>query len=216
MKYKIKEIKPKIFLISCDNQYDLAMLFLRYQEYYESSNPKFRGKKFLIFDYMEWYSKNISKHKSFTYANDWAGFNIPSFVLKRFFATHLVSCPKDFLNNYDKYMCNIYDKCSSKYGDKYYLIGANDNKTIKHELSHAYFYLNEEYKNESEELVDFYLIESFIIKFIKHLKKMGYTKQVFIDEIVAYMSTGVPDYFNLNVETEDRKPFIKLFNKYNK
>lgn len=53
MKFTISEVKPKIFLFESDNSYDLAMTFLRYQETYESPNPKFRNKSFTIIDFME-------------------------------------------------------------------------------------------------------------------------------------------------------------------
>ena len=66
MKYTLKEIKGGIFLVEFDNQYDLAMTFLRYQEFYES--PKFKGKRFTIIDFMEWYSKEYDG--AFTYTKD--------------------------------------------------------------------------------------------------------------------------------------------------
>ena len=34
--YTVKEIKPRIFLLSFKDHYDLCMHFVRYQEFYES------------------------------------------------------------------------------------------------------------------------------------------------------------------------------------
>ena len=78
--FKIKEIKPNIFLFEFKHNYDMCMHFLRYQEYYESSSPKYRGKAFEIFDFMRWYSLKYGKG-AFTYVDDWDGFNIPSHII---------------------------------------------------------------------------------------------------------------------------------------
>ena len=43
--FKITEVKPRIFLFEFKNHYDMCMYFMRYQEYYESASPKFRGNK---------------------------------------------------------------------------------------------------------------------------------------------------------------------------
>jgi len=75
VEYTIKEVKPKIYAVILPDDYHRPMLFCRVQEYYESPNPKFRGKSFDIWDYIEWYSRN--HHDAFTYAFDWGGFNIP-------------------------------------------------------------------------------------------------------------------------------------------
>jgi hypothetical protein len=78
--YEIKEVKKNIFAVIVPDTYHLAMLFCRAQEYYESPSEIFRGSNFNIWDYIEWYSKN--NKDCFTYANDWAGFNIPFEILE--------------------------------------------------------------------------------------------------------------------------------------
>ena len=75
IKYKINEVKPKVFAVVIEDRYDRAMTFLRVQEFYESPNKKFRGKNFSIWDYMKWYSTEYGK--GFTYGTDWSGFNVP-------------------------------------------------------------------------------------------------------------------------------------------
>ena len=35
--FKIKEVRPYVFLFEFTDQYDMSMHFLRYQEFYESS-----------------------------------------------------------------------------------------------------------------------------------------------------------------------------------
>ena len=52
VKGKVKEIKPFIYCVEIDDDYDRAMLFCRYQEFYESPYKKFRGKTFTWMEYM--------------------------------------------------------------------------------------------------------------------------------------------------------------------
>ena len=204
MKYKLCEISKGIYFIEFENNYDLAMLFLRYQEYYES--PKFKNKNFSIIDYMEWYSK--SNKGSFTYATDWAGFNIPVHII----ALAYVAAPD--CNKYDVEMMQIYQKIKSiEVIEKSYLIGAVKGKssTIKHEVAHGLYFVDEKYKREMDFLIS--ELPKTIYKKIKtKLLKMGYCKDVIKDEIQAYL-TQKPPYFDC-ITNQMQKPFLEFFKKY--
>jgi hypothetical protein len=65
VKGKVKEIKPFIYCVEVDDDYDRAMLFCRYQEFYESPYKKFRGKPFTWMEYMRHY-KDTWKKRTFT------------------------------------------------------------------------------------------------------------------------------------------------------
>lgn len=213
--FTIEQVKPNIFLFSFKDYYDMAMHFLRYQEYYESASPKFRGKNFEIFDFMRWYSKKYGKD-SFTYAKDWGGFNIPNTVVLDVFPE------VTDLNKYDMAIWGGYQQCQEilqSKEDKFYIIGAvGKGTTLKHEVAHGFFYTVPEYKKDMTALVKALPID--IRKSInKTLAKMGYTPKVFIDETQAYMATGL--YVENNPKFEfklkkERTPFIELFNKYYK
>ena len=97
----LKQVLPKIFLLTFDNHYDLCMHFLRYQEFYES--PKYRQQPFNLLELIRWYS-NTYGDGDFTYTNDWAGFNIPSWVLNDFKEKTITD-----LNQYDRFMLAISD-----------------------------------------------------------------------------------------------------------
>lgn len=225
IKYKLKEVKPRIFLMTFKDHYDLCMTFLRYQEFYESPNPKFRGKHFTIVDFMEWYSKKQSQG-CFEYPKHWAGFNIPSYVIekihgigRKFFVD--MNQPKDY-NKYDEIMFNVFNKCYETLDHrveenphKFYLIGAMEGNTdtINHEVAHGFFYTTPAYKKEMLSLVK-NLKPSFRNKLYKSLEKIGYTKQVFADEAQAFLSTGWREFFP-TLKGED-KEFIDVFQKYNK
>lgn len=185
------------------------MHFLRYQEYYECPSPKFRGKIFTIFDYMEWYTKKYG-HGAFSYPRDWGGFNLPG------------SIPIDIMgkipdiNKYDKEISLVVTKCFQKYPDKrFYLIGAvGKGGAMNHEIAHGFFYTQPEYKKEMVRLVKA-LPKEFRQNMNKWLKNIGYTNSVFVDEIQAYLSTGMSKDFKLFAWKKYSKPFVKIFEKYN-
>lgn len=213
MKFKLTEIHPGIFLAEFNSQYDMAMTFLRYQEFYESANPKFKGNQFTIIDFMEWYSKG---HKGvFTYPKDWTGFNIPMDVVCQLQRnTTCLGSPPDW-NKYDVVMKGIAERIALKRGwlqhgtQKSYIIGAvkGSKGVIKHEIAHALYSIYPEYKKEMDKLYS--RLSSENKKYLMgDFKALGYAKSVWKDEAQAYLSTG--DYFT----SEERKPFANLLNKF--
>lgn len=186
MKYKITQPHPFIFHVAFDNQYDMAMTFLRSQEYYESPNKKFRGAAFTLVDYMEWYSKQNGN--VFTYAEDWAGFNIPDWVPKQ-----LGDTISD-RNKYDEVMSGIVAECRKKcaFEDIFYVIASlkSDKNTKSHEIAHGLYYVNELYRFDMDKLVR--KLPANLKKIMKaKLKEMGYDTSVYTDEMQAYLSTGL-------------------------
>ena len=69
VKGEVKQVFPKIFCVTVDDDYDRAMLFCRYQEFYESPYKQFRGKHFSWAQYMRYY-KDQWKKDTFTYPID--------------------------------------------------------------------------------------------------------------------------------------------------
>ena len=216
--FELQEIRPKIFLMSFENHYDLAMHFVRYQEFYESPSPEFRGKKFELLDFMRWYS---FKHGNgvFTYPVDWAGFNIPGSIIKEIWDLGISD-----RNIYDYEMLQVYRECLDKSGGDFYLIGTESKSkestiTLKHEIAHGFFYTTPEFKKESTKLVK--ELNPELRQYINgELKELGYTPKVYIDETQAYMATGLPmdddNTDNYRQLEAARKPFIKLFKQYYK
>lgn len=208
----IKEVKPKIFLLQFKNHYDMAMHFLRYQEFYESSSSRFYNKSFKILDFMRWYSNKYGKGV-FTYPADWAGFNIPGEIISQVWELGIPD-----INEYDYRMLEVLHACQQKTPGKVYLIGAcpDDEEQkkliVKHEVAHGLFYTQSEYKKEMTALVKD-LEPAFRDAMESHLKEVGYTPKVYIDECQAYLSTGMDGIFKLSLSGED-KPFIETFNKY--
>ena len=209
IKYDIIEIKPRVFAVVVPDRYHRAMLFMRVQEYYESPNPKFRGKKsFNIWEYIEWYSRK--NNDSFSYAAHWTGFNFPLGVALKCYDTL-----EDMYTPYDEIMTkivwDIYEM--NKDSAKAYIIGVADltSITFQHELCHAYYHINKKYKKEVDAITE--SIEPKIYKrMCKNLTDMGYTEQVFYDEVQAYTCMD-SDYFEFNRKISGGK-LNKLSNKY--
>src|SRR5271166_2778291 len=208
--FKIKEVKPKIFLFEFKNNYDMCMHFLRYQEFYESAYAKFRGKKFGIFDFMRWYAIKYGKGV-FSYPDDWDGFNIPGDIIKQVWDLHI-----DDKNIYDYEMLMAWNKCNrDSNGQKFYIIGVvKKNGALEHEIAHGMFYLHLDYQKEMTKLVK--ELDPAIRKdMYATLKKLGYTTKVFVDEAQAYMATGLSGSFlDQDKWSKERQKFEEVFKKY--
>jgi len=205
--YKIKEIRPNIFALIIPNQYDLSMLFWKVQEFYESSGKKFKGKKFNFWDYAKWYSEKYEG--CFSYTNDYVGYNLPVIIAKKCYELNNIETP------YDEIMSPIINSLYES-GKRRYLIGMKSLKggVFNHELAHALYYSNIDYKNEMDELYR-NLSKSIVVKLNKNLFKLGYCKEVLKDEIQAYLSTDINNVFKgiKNIK-EFGKKYKKVFNQF--
>lgn len=207
---KVSEIRPNIYRFEFDSTYNMAMHFLRYQEYYESPSSKFRNSQFTIFDFMEWYSKEYG-NGNFTYPGDWGGFNLPGFIIKDVHNRQILD-----YNKYDKNMFTAYRECFKKSKEKdFYVIACTEDETVmKHEIAHGFYFINYDYMMKAQELVN-KLEPSFRNAIFNELKEVGYASSVFIDEAHAYLATGMLEDSDVKLNGEDA-PFIELFNEYYK
>jgi hypothetical protein len=212
VKGKVKEVFPNIFCVLVDDNYDRAMLFCRYQEFYESPYKQFRGKPFTWMEYMRFY-KTSWKKKTFTYPNDWSGYNIPSNILEK----GVDAFYKE--TEYDIVMNDIYFYCGNSSQHKnngtsccWYLIGASskDIKTLDHEIAHGLYFTNKEYMKSVNKLIETIKAKHYD-SLRKKLVKMGYVddKKIIDDEIQAFMSTGL---YN-GLDTKELKKYESSFKK---
>jgi hypothetical protein len=190
----------------------MAMSFVRIQEFYESPNPRFRGKYFKLEDYMDWYVKE-SGSDSFMYPSEWAGFNVPGDAWWRFgeaFAGHADFRLKEVAL---KLPFSCHDAAKIK---AMYFIGICEKggrkSDIRHELAHALWYLRKwfgGYGAIARALVS-RLPVPLRMGLRKSLLSQGYCKAVLDDEINAYLSVGntVPGYGR--VPSAVAKPFQAL------
>lgn len=214
---KVREVKPFIYCVEVDDNYDRAMLFCRYQEFYESPYKKFRGKYFSWMEYMRFY-KTAWKKRVFSYPDDWAGYNIPSNVLDKAHDKFYKE------TEYDEVMNDIYFYCALNAQNKnnvtrhdWYLIGASskDKGTTNHEIAHGLYFTNKEY-NKSVTAIINKIKPTHYEKLRKKLVKMGYVndKKIIDDEIQAFMSTGLYNGLDTKELKIYQKEFVANFKKY--
>lgn len=175
---RVDEIAPGIYHMHFPTQHLLTSTFLRFQEHYES--PKFRGKVFTLEEYMDWYAKNHGKDGHFTYLQDWRGFNIPSSVLQLFYEGKF-----DPLTRKEQALLDLFRGIEGKF----YVIGTYgrskaSRKTLRHEIAHALYYIDDVFQEEAERIIAGLKLRPLFSYF---RKTGGYAESVFRDEAQAYI-----------------------------
>lgn len=202
VKFKLKEVLPRVFLVTIKDDYDLAMTFCRLQEFYESPFKNIRGKAFDMYEFQRMYAKKFGQG-TFTYPMDWVGFNVPGHVFDAFIGTTFL----DWGNEYDFVIEDIYTNIAEYPSRKFYVIGSKpeDTDTINHELCHALFYLDADYKNEALKSLR-KLDKKLLSSATNYLLNIGYSRNSIKDELQAYITTD--DYMifdNIKMNKKQRQ-----------
>lgn len=185
MSYTIKEIRKRVYLIESDTQYEIASMFLRPQEYYESPYENIRGKYFTLEEYMDTYVKATG---AFTYYTDWCGFNIPSATFKKFLTTFAYD-----LKWKENLLVDLIKQINPTLEGDFYIIGAckesSNKEALAHETAHAFWALDSEYRDKM-----FYIVQGLSKNMYEDayyaLISRGYDFHVVDDEIHAYLATA--------------------------
>ena len=170
-----------------DNQRELCETFMRPQEFYESPYPEIRGQHFRVSEFMTRYA--MDHGGKFTYFEDWHGFNIPGDVVL------------DFFKKFDAWDRTTGENIifeATKSLDKFYLIGTHsggEDDALDHELVHASYYLDDEYRHHANVLIGHWLTQPHAKKLIEYLKSRGYGDSTMTDEINAYLATTDEAYW---------------------
>ena len=185
----ITEIEPRVYHAEFKNQRDLAQSMMRLQEYYESISDEICGQYFTL---EEFYHHFTNEDGEFEYTNIWTGFNVPGHIIMQW---HSLFAPRDGLTNKENQLfARLFQLIKDSDNIRWYLIATSKSdhehkNAIKHEIAHARYYLNDNYRNKCLELIkeihdtDYVAIRDLLIS-------MGYSDHVIDDEIQAYMSTG--------------------------
>lgn len=212
--FSLSKVRDRVYALKFDSPYELCMAFLRYEEFYENLNPRFRGQSFTLAEFMSWYSVAFGKG-SFTFTNDWGGFNLPVNIIKQ---VHDLGIKDP--NHYDALMLGIYGFISVEAEDAYMIGISKDEGFRDHELTHAMWHVDVEYKKKIlEVLKEAEQKDPTFVKQLFHaLRKEGYVDAVINDEISAYVSTGENGYFskvsNKRMMTQLRKDIKAIHAKH--
>lgn len=188
--YTIKEIVPNVFVVIVPNNKHRAMLFLRVQEFYESPNPRFKGKTFDVVEFLNWYAKSkyASTRSTESYIKDWSGFNVPYDIAKKCYDK--LKKRIDLQTTYDFHFYKILEYISrNKSPGKAYIIGTDrlKSKNTMHELHHALYYMDDTYRDNIKKLLN--KIPRKLLKDLKNtLEDVGYGKHVLYDELITYLT----------------------------
>jgi hypothetical protein len=120
----------------------------------------------------------------------------------------------DDFNEYDDIMYKIHNSINRR---KYYLIAGchNNTTTIDHELCHAFYFLDKQYKKETDKLCK-ELLPTVYKKIERRLFDIGYCKKVIKDEIQAYLSTDVGELEEIKFNKKEQKNFKNVITKFEK
>jgi len=160
---------PGIFVVRFTTQYELASTFLRVQEHYEST--RFKNRVFTLEEYMDWYAERFG---AFTYFEDWSGFNVPSTALRPFYDGTF-----DPLREKERRLLAMFRRIR----EPFYVIGIASEQDLHHELAHALYYMQPEYRKAVNAAMRNYNTAGLA----RRLAAMGYHRSVLADEVHAYL-----------------------------
>jgi len=199
---KLKKQPYNSVWVSADSQRELGETFIRFQEYYESNNSDFQGKIFTLGAVKHWYSVEYGAD---LYSDTWIGFNFPSAVLLPFKQGLF-----DPLTKQEIELINLL-----KYrNDHFYIIGAQDKSTLRHELCHAMYGYYEKYRNEIDKFISKH--HNKFTKVKKYILNKGYAKTVLNDELQAYITDNDDSYILNNLDAELISGINKIYQRYKK
>lgn len=199
---KLKKQPYNSVWISADSQRELGETFIRFQEYYESDNQDFRGKIFTLGQVKNYYSMQYGAD---IYSDTWVGFNFPSLVLLPF--------KQGLFDPLTTNESNLLD--SLKYrNDDYYIIGAQNKSTLRHELCHAMYGYSEQYRKEIDKFIS--RNYSKFKKVGKYILDKGYTKDVLNDELQAYITDNDDTFILNNLDAQLISGINKIYQRHKK
>lgn len=203
---KVEAITKDIIMLVFKNKHTAARAMIRPQEFYESPMDEIRNNTFTLGKLRELYANSPERSGSSgvfsyfsgnTFDGDWSGFNIPSYALRPF-----IKGTFDPLTPHEEDMVMLFrDKL-----EPYYIIGVYEKEdgskhAIDHEISHALFYVNKEYKAEIQAALKESNQQELIRAVKDFLISWGYSETVIEDEFHAYCGVDY-DWFKDKIKDE--------------
>jgi len=201
----VYQITENVFCAAFGDFFDLAMTFMRANEFTESPDPKIRGNPLKLIELIKLYS--MESGGSFNYAAEMGAFALEKSQIRKTIRGGLADT-----SEHDFRMLALFGYCSAMCSGDWVLIGIPLEKDsigfFAHELAHAFYAQNKSYRSMCDTLVSEMSTESRQYLF-DSLASHGYASDVLMDEAQAYLSTGVFD--NIRAPKEECKPFEDLF-----
>lgn len=202
---KVVSKKNNIIHLEFPSFKEITMTMGRVQEYYESGHKHLRNKVFTLEEFIDTFTDDDG---DVSYYKSWSGFNVPGNKMVEFFN-------KFELTKRENKLRILIDKLVRN--GTYYIIATKegDNPTIDHEIVHARFYLDQDYRKAALTLVK-QLPKAIYDPMKKTLIEMGYAGAVVNDEINAYLSTSSPKYLKDRFGLQIDKSILNSFKQVSK
>jgi len=216
----LEEIKPQIFVATFHQSYHMNMTFKRYNEGSGHDDSRWRLQAFTIHDFDEFYAKQGADLNN-SYAEDWGGFMLSGKEIANVIKTGIPD-----LNKWDQVMMTIFSMCAVEYPDlNFSLIGASrdvnevDPTLLRHEIAHALYDIEPAYRQKMDRLFN-KIPPDLLDRILQILKSWGYCDEHLVDEVQAYLSTGIDGLDDFDILSEEfdlktiQQAYIDIFTNY--
>lgn len=188
-------------LIEFPTQKEMTLTMFRMSEFSEGKDG-IKGKRFSCDEFIDKYSDEEGNIDYFAF---WDGFNIPKSVISQF--QSIFQCSE----RERKVIRAIKDLPEDGY---VICIIEGDKMALRHELCHAKWYDDEEYREHTLSIIE-NMQKSLRKKLTKCLLEADYIDDVIDTEIVAYLTAfndeDMKDIFP-NIDYREIEPFVELLN----
>lgn len=211
----IKEVSPNVLLVSFPNRKELTFTMCRVEEFYEAASDKLRGQ---VFTWAEFIDEFTDDEGHMDYFHSWSGFNVPGATFNTWMTNFkdMSSRELELIRLVMNGVSNITDLDS-----RYYIIAAvtGGSEIEDHEIAHATYYVNEDYKIAMDEL-NAKLDADARLLLINSFTDLGYSATVHEDELQAFLGTSTSQYLNnrfgMSTEMFDKvtPAYMDVFTKF--
>lgn len=179
MNFKKIVLHPKIVILKFKNQYEMNMSMMRAEEF--SENSKIRGKILDLEPFMDTMASQ-QEDGNFHYTNEVLGTNMDWHTLCRFNLHALGVLTERERRVFASLEC-------FRYCPNFCIISVfKYDEILKHELAHALYFMDEEYKDKSDELSSS-LSPTCVRKITEWLRSKSYHRSAYMDEFQAFLSS---------------------------
>ena len=196
-----------IYHIIFDSQFIVTSTLMKIQKFYESNIPKIRNHYFTLESLIHEYT--LENGGNFNYFTKWSGFNFPKKNLSKFMIKFQGNISEKELAFINFLSDNIPEN-----QDDYYIIATYRSEDVSHEIAHAAYYLDNDYRDKMDELCQ-NLNPELYEAIYEQLYNDGYCGEVIYDEIQTYLSTSstteLNAYLGINVPNNIIKNFRRVF-----
>lgn len=192
---KVNKPRYNIFHLEFETREEMCIALMRFQVHYEC--PEFKGKIFTVGQYRSWFAMHEMQNEGFSYNETAAvGINLPDHVLTPFRVGLFDPLTPEEENILEVIPASL---------EKFYVIGTNkiddadDDNTLPHEVAHAMYYVDADYKKKVDHQINKYS-RNELLPIYNYLHSQGYDKSTYQDEVQAYVGADF-EYLEKNAVT---------------